>query len=368
MSTWPPSSYFKAGQKAGYDSAFLNSLVSEGNRLLSLGVPVLFSAAHLAKMTDAPFPFINEIISRKKDPYRIFTIKKRSGGKRTICVPHPPLLNTQRWIHRNILLSCAHLVHASSTAYGSNCSPLANAARHCEAKWLVKVDIQNFFESISEEKIYRVFKKIGYRPLLAFELARLTTRLKRENNERSKSKKHYSFYQNEHLGHLPQGAPTSPILANMVCHSMDNDISHLARQLQCAVSRYSDDIVYSGYGIDRQIAVTLIKKTTNILSKHGFSINKAKTQISPPGARKIVTGLLVDGPTPKLNRAYRDNIRCHFYYLKKYGIAEHCKKRGFDSLLGFKNHLNGLLIYAIHIDPAFGEKYQKEFDQIAWPF
>ncbi len=368
MSTWTPSSYLKAGKKAGYNSTFLNSLVSEGNRLISLGVPVLFSAAHLAKMTDAPFPFINEIISRKKDPYRIFTIRKRSGGKRTICVPHPPLLNTQRWIHRNVLLSCAHLLHAASTAYGSHCSPLANAAKHCEAKWLVKIDIKNYFESISEEDIYRVFKKIGYRPLLAFELARLTTRLKRDNNKRSSSKKKYSLYQNEHLGHLPQGAPTSPLLANMACHSMDNDLSNLARQYHCAVTRYSDDIVYSAYEINRQTAEILIKKTTNILFKHGFSINKAKTRICPPGARKIVTGLLVDGAKPKLSRTYKDSIRSHMYYLRKYGIAEHCKRRGFDSLLGFKKHLDGLLIYAKHIDPVFSEKYRQEFDKIEWPF
>jgi len=108
-------------------------------------------------------------------------------------------------------------------AFSPNCDPLQNAAMHTTARWLVKLDITNFFESISERQVYRVFREAGYCALMAFQVTRICTRLgsgsfkygKRRWKTRGKDR--YKVLANDRLGHLPQGAPTSPMLANLVC-------------------------------------------------------------------------------------------------------------------------------------------------------
>jgi len=371
MSSWNPHIYEREGNSKGFSSEYLKSLIKEGKAYRKADLPVIFTLGHLAAIVDVPFQYIHSVVSRKIDPYRTFRIKKHNGKYRIIAIPQPSLLRMQRWIHQNILLRCN--VHDCSKAYIPGTSPYKNAANHCGAKWLVKIDIQRFFESISERQVYHVFKKMGYRHLLSFEFARIATRLgpysSRYKKRRWKSMKHYNIEQYEcpHVGHLPQGAPTSPMLANLVCIELDIKLSDLAESLNSIYTRYSDDMVFSGRDLDRIKATELIRKSARILSNYGFRSNTQKTCIVPPGARKIVTGLLVDRDKPKLTKDFKNNLRCHLHYAKKYSVAEHCQRRDFHSLLGFRNHLAGLISYAKSVTPEYGAKCQKRFDEISWP-
>jgi len=372
MTSWIPNLYLKNGKRRDYNSKYLEQLTKDGKALLSTGVPVIFSLAHLAKIVDVPFGKLHEVVLRRVEPYRVFNIRKRSGGHRPIAVPEPFLMRTQRWINQNILLKTK--VHTCSKAYRPKCSPIKNAEVHCGARWLIKLDIVSFFESIDERQIYKVFRGLGYRALLAFELARLTTRdVEHMQNGQDvqwiNSKLANGIpYPPVRVGTLPQGAPTSPGLANSVCYQMDVDLFAVAQTHGATYTRYADDIVISGCSdFSRQEATKILKQCLAVLRKHNFKRNDQKTHIVPPGSRKIVTGLLVHGSRPSLNRDFRERIEMHLYYAKRFGVAEHCQRRRFFSIIGFHDHLRGLITYAHQVDPSLGKKYEQEFSSLQWP-
>ncbi|MGI8437262.1 MAG: reverse transcriptase family protein, partial [Chthoniobacterales bacterium] len=166
MTSWAPHSFTKLGRRQGVPETYLEPLLIEGRRLTAKGLPVVFTLAHLAALCDVPYQFLRQVASRRADAYRVFNLRKRSGGYRQITVPEPILMLVQRWIHHLILKQAE--VSAISTAYSVGAGPVSNARRHCDSRWLVKLDIKSFFESISERQVYKVFRSLGYPSLLAF--------------------------------------------------------------------------------------------------------------------------------------------------------------------------------------------------------
>ena len=105
-----------------------------------------------------------------------------------------------------------------------------------------------------------------------------------------------------------------------------------------------------------------------VLSQYGYLPHFKKCKVVPPGARKVILGLNVDGAVPVLQRETKDRIRQHLYFLKKYGPIEHALARGFDSVWGLQSHLRGLIDYAKAIEPEYAAKRLREFREIDWPF
>jgi len=362
MSNWTPHSFRLNALDQGCDPDFVEMLISEGEIIRKNGFPVIFTLRHLTKFSDTPHRIVEDIVKRKSNPYEVFKLRKRSGkGYRHIAIPDAPLLGLQRWIHEKLLSQ--QTPHSASTAFSAGCDPLKNAQLHCGAKWLVKMDITDFFEAISERQVYRVFKSFGYRPLLAFQMARICTRISPESlkyrNKRWRTK-------GQEIGHLPQGAPTSPLLANLVCLKLDQSLQKIAEDYGCVYSRYADDLVFSANDFNRSKSSELIKKTSVELGAMGFRRNRQKTNVCPPGTRKIVTGLLVDQAEPRLTREFRERIEVHLFYAKKHGVIDHSKQRKFRSPLGFRAHLHGLITYAEHVHPEFGGKCRLKFNALPW--
>ena len=282
-------------------------------------------------------------------------------------------MKLQRWINKYILI--LQKVHPCSFAFSPGSSIVKCAARHTGAKWLVKMDITNFFGSISEIQVYRVFSELGYQPLVSFELARITTCITRgsirvqmpqwRSHKENMAIREYSY---PVIGHLPQGAPTSPMLSNLVMKEHDGIIKDIASNYSVIYTRYSDDMTFSTRGkFSRSKALKLVATIRNHLERSGFYLNKRKTVIVSPGARKIVLGLNVDGSVPRLPREFRDNLRQHLYYIKKFGPAAHRDKRDFESILGMKNHLFGLVQFAFMVDEGMASKMLDQFEEIDWP-
>lgn len=347
----------------------------------------VFTLRHLAYLTDCDYGLLRAIVGRSiHDPYRVFRIHKRPSPEgqsryRTICVPAPELLKVQQWLATNVLNHAASSIHTASKAFAPRCTLLRAAESHCGAKWLIKVDIQNFFESVSEIAAYRAFRGLGYQALIAFEFARLCTRLGRNTQRRSHpqwrrdSWRRYEIaaynFSHGRIGHLPQGAPTSPMLANIAMRTADEELHALAQLSRLTYTRYADDLVFSTTDPDvtRELASNVVRNVYRILGKYGFSPNVAKTQIVPPRARKVVLGLLVDEPSPRLPREFREKMRMHLYYLKKDGVgpARHAAKRGFTAVASLRNVLYGLTAFATQIEPQYGASIRKELDSITWP-
>lgn len=209
MSNWHPNLFETNCRKNGFSEEFICKTLAYGKKLYSRGYPVIFSLAHLSRLSESQYSKLREVIYRTIIPYGHFKIQKRSGGYRQIVVPHPYLLVTQRWININILN--ATQPHPCAKAYVKGKGIIDNAEVHCGASWLVKIDIRRFFESISERQVYHVFKRMNYTNLLSFELARLctiaTSNKKKGNSRRwTQFNKRYKFYDySEKMGHLPQG-------------------------------------------------------------------------------------------------------------------------------------------------------------------
>lgn len=373
MTRWNPNLFRKEGQLKGYNPEYLGALIVQGEKVVENRVPVIFSLAHLANLSRTLYSDLHGFVSRsdiltKDFPYRNFPIAKRTGGKRWISIPVPPLMAVQQWIGQNILNKVEP--HTAAFAYVPKRRLLDHAQRHCGATWLVKVDVKDFFSNISERQVFQVFLRLGYPKLLSFEMARLCTRVtpKRQGAKWTNSYGEHSIpdYDCKYVGSLPQGAPTSPALSNLVCVDLDLDLSDLAISKSATYSRYADDLCFSLTAGSREDAFALKREVSKVLWKHGFSENPKKTRVVPPGARMVLTGLNVNADVPTVPREVRDLVRMHLHYAKKNGIPVHCKERGFRSVVGFKNYLLGLIGYVASVDKKYGAAFYAKFNELLW--
>ena len=125
------------------------------------------------------------------------------------------------------------------------------------------------------------------------------------------------------MGHLPQGAPTSPMLANLAVSALDERLSMLAEKHGLIYTRYADDMMFStnDNSWERSVTPNFIGAVYKELGAEGLSPNVAKTVVSSPGARRIVLGLLVDKDTPRLTRHFRSQLRQHLYTSRVLGLS-----------------------------------------------
>lgn len=371
---FPLHAYLKHLRDSGATDEYIAAIRRNAKPLADCGLPVILTLGHLAHVTRVSHAVLTGIIKRQIDPYRVFSIRKRSGGKRFICVPEPGLLGLQRWIHDHILCSPAALkkLPCHATAYVPGTSHIVNAKRHVGATWLLKLDITSFFESVSERQVYRVFRGLGYRALVAFCFTRLCTRVLPDSSDNRLQRRTKRWQPGESrkflgsrvVGHLPQGAPTSPMLANLVCVALDADLQEIAIREGLTYSRYADDMTFSGEIFDRSFVTRISRKISAVIGSHGFGINKQKTSIAKDGGRKIVTGLSVGDDMVRLPRAYKDEIRQELFYLEKHGLQDHCSRIGHKNHLSYLLRLAGRIRYAIAVEPVTGNRMMDKLKKI----
>jgi RNA-directed DNA polymerase len=393
MAGWRPQLFEREGRARGVDKTIVANAIAAASQLKIASLPPVFTLAHLAQQAGVDYGVLRCVAQRSpNEGYRIFRIRKRpahTGERRyrQIAVPAPQLMKAQRWITQAILSKAA--AHSASVAFSKGDKLVDAAAAHCRCKWLVKMDVRNFFESINEIAAYRVFRSLGYQPLVSLEMARISTRLAGRSHRRATDRwrvnawRHmehrwseieaYQAYRDDPgplLGHLPQGAPTSPMLANLAMREFDAKVAEIANQHGMIYTRYADDLSFStDQAITKADCSRVIGKVYKLMGAIGLSPNVTKTRVSPPGSRKIVLGLLVDGAKPRLSREFRALMRLHLHYLLNddVGPVRHAKARGFVSVVGFRNHLRGLATYARQVDVDYGDGLLRELDNVAWP-
>ncbi|MBQ0994780.1 RNA-directed DNA polymerase [Micromonospora sp. H61] len=237
------------------------------------------------------------------------------------------------------------------------------ADQHLRARSLIKMDLHNFFHTIDERQVYRIFADLGYAPLLALELARLCTRQAHNGFPHPtrflvRHQRHSAIpnYSTGAIGFVPQGAPTSGAIANLTVRPLDEALAALASKHRLVYTRYADDIVLSSSGpFDRRMAASLMRQARREVAGCGFAVHDRKSRLTPPGARRIVLGLLVDGDRVRLPKEMRSRISTHIHGMEKFGLRGHQIARGFPSVLGLARHVDGLLAFASDIDPGWTE-------------
>lgn len=377
MHNTSPQHYKAKGQELGIDPSVLENSAKAIQRIKSVDQRLfpLLTLNHLSKASGVPYGYLRKAAARKFNTYRHFTMKKRVPGRRNlrlISIPDEKLMICQRWISRNILQFVS--VHPDSYAYHPQSSPVYAARVHVNSEWLIKVDVQDFFHAISEHKVYGVFLSLGYSRLLSLELARLCTEPCEGYNARKKANESYDekgiqYYKTPYVGFLPQGAPTSPMLSNLVMRQIDESLAALASSSKMRFSRYADDIVFSCSDRRELKDLNRVKREIlSILNKGGFKPNLRKTVIRGPGTRKIVLGMLVDGAHPKLTQEYKDMLRLHLHYLthQNFGPASHAQARK-TSTSKIYHHVLGLIYWARAVEPKFGDEALVKFNSVEWP-
>lgn len=248
----------------------------------------------------------NYLIHQKKYLYTSFYIKKKRGGFRKILSPCHDLKKIQKELNiilgNNYEFNC-EIVHGFVKSH----SIKTNAVVHKDANYILNIDLKNFFDTIHFGRVRGMFMKppFNFSDYIATNLAKVTCYEKK----------------------LPQGAPTSPTISNIICYRMDRKLSHLCSKNNCRYTRYADDITISTkmLYLPKKIAqfsdgqVILSSNITDIIKEEGFTINMDKLKISPNNNRQEVTGLIVN---KKINvqKVYIKKLRALLNNVSKYGF------------------------------------------------
>lgn len=306
-------------------------------------------------------------LQRNAAIYDDIEITKRDGTTRYISVPQKDL----RIFQYNFLKSCLDdpaIYHPAAFAYIKGKSAVQCARVHTDAKWLIKIDIKDFFHYIDERMIYWALRERKVDDYKAFFFARMMTReawsfeeiykelpKKYHKNHKHKLSKKFDK-RHQRLGFLPQGSPTSGALANLVCFNLDNKLSEVAVGNNLTYTRYADDLIFSSTdSFDRTQAETALAEASRVIRKSGFHINSEKTRIIPPGARRQILGVLITDNGLSLPKATRNRIDGDLRSIAKFGFKKHAKHRKEKNELTLLNRVFGQLVWAHEVNSAWAQ-------------
>jgi RNA-directed DNA polymerase len=236
-------------------------------RLIESGLPPLVRPQILSYLFGVSYSLLLSMSLYPELYYRRYRIHKASHGYRNIEAPRRFLKIVQRWIYDHILsdISIPSPVHG----FVPDKDIFSNVQPHLRSKNIMVLDIKDFFPSIKQKQIKHVFKELGFPLGVTILLSNLCTL----------------------DGRLPQGAPTSPALANITFSPIDNHLINLSKEWECEYTRYADDLIFS-----RNIRFTSKHKlrAIKIIEEAGFRSNPKKTRIIGSGGRQIVAGLVAN--------------------------------------------------------------------------
>lgn len=265
---------------------------------------------------------IYSISNNIENNYKIHKIPKKDGY-RIIYEPSSILKYIQRQILKNVLSE--QRISKYAKAYYKGVCLRENAFPHIHKKLILKLDIHNFFENIDFFSVYKHCFSIQYFPK---SIGALLT--------------YFCTYQ----GFLPQGAPTSAYISNLVMRDFDEQIGAWCEQQNINYTRYSDDMTFSGDFIPQQI----IQKVRKMLYLLGLELNDKKTCVIGNSQRQSVTGIVVNEKM-QVNAKYRNHIRQEIYYIKKFGIDSHLSRIHVKvDKTAYLNQLYGKILFVLQIN------------------
>jgi RNA-directed DNA polymerase len=254
----------------------------------------------IARGLDVSYEEFDAALANKR--YRVRTHIKATGGLRLIEIPSEPLRVLQRRLLHRMFDHVAP--HESAHAYVRGRSVHTHASNHTNRAIVIRLDLEHFFPSISGARVFLLFRALGYRAKIANALTDLcVSSQSRSMLRRAVGPEHSDLYERYSVNHLPQGAPTSPALANLCVCSLDTRLQALAERFGATYSRYADDLVFSG---DDELAAQsrkFIRIARSIVAAEGFRLNTLKTRVMRHSARQSFAGLVVN---KRVNLARRD--------------------------------------------------------------
>lgn len=308
-------------------------------------LPVIFDFVHLAMYFKCSSEVLKGVVANVERHYDEYKIRKKAGGDRPIEAPDYLLKDIQRWIYINILCKdtsindCVHGFIPKSMNKDKVRGVLTNAAPHAGHDWLINIDLKNFFHTVKLDKVKDYFSSLGYENEVVKTLTALCT----------------------YKSRLPQGAPTSPMLSNIIASTMDVMMLKYCNKRGIVYTRYADDLTFSA---NSDVEVPPIEDIYKIVYLNGFKVNRMKTKVRYKGCRQEVTGLTVTNGV-HVSQRFKKEILRELHFCKKFGIYEHYKHLNTTKGL-YKEWLRGKIMFVRQIDPACGNKMLEQFNELNW--
>ena len=292
---------------------YVESCLSYAEKLFEQGLPVIYDQKHLSLLVGYKDEYLFKAANSPKLFYRNFNIlKKNKKDYRLISEPLPNLKDIQRWILDEILYKLEPSEY--SKAFRKGMSIKDNAKFHRKQKKVLTIDIENYFGTIKFDEVFKFFRELGYSKQVSILLSKLCI----------------------HDEGLPQGAPTSPMLATLITKNLDKRISAFANEEKFRYTRYADDLTFSG-DFDEGYIINFVEK---IINSEGFKVNSSKTRVRRQNQRQEVTGIVVNEKM-QASRTYRRNFRQKMFFIKKFGLDSHINR--FDDFSNPKSYLYQLI-------------------------
>lgn len=301
-------------------SGGLSQHVANEERLRAQGLPLFADAEALARamglsIGELRFLTFSRVVS-KTSHYARFTMAKKSGGERLISAPMPRLKAAQRWVLDKILTKCA--LHPAAHGFRAERSIVTNAQPHVGAEVVINLDLRDFFPTIVYRRVRGVFRSLGYGEATATVLALLCT--EPDVDEVLLDGQRYFVARGERR--LPQGAPTSPAITNLLCRKLDRRLSAIAGRLGFVYTRYADDLTFSAPrgAAEKPDAGKLLRQVRWAIAHEGLVIHPTKTRILRRSRRQEVTGVVVNEKL-SVDRDTLKRFRALVFQLEKDGPA-----------------------------------------------
>lgn len=303
--------------------------LNNGNSVVlnTLGVPTIYSFEHFCEQLSITEHLLYFLTYKKDYCYYEKKIPKKNNNERTLNVPNLSLKVVQRWILKEILEKI--LVSDQAMAFVPHKNGLKESAEiHKKNIFILQMDITDFFGTITEKQVYKLFCNIGYSSKVAGILANLCT----------------------YDGYLPQGAVTSPYIANLVCYHMDARINGYCSRRDIVYTRYADDLAFSS---DNRTLLNKVEKFIKyVVEDEGFIINEKKTRYMSNDVKKTITGITINYDSVHVDKEFKRLLRSQ--------IFSSIKLKDYSS----NNKILGKIAYINSIEDGFKEKIIKYIECI----
>jgi RNA-directed DNA polymerase len=329
------------------------------------GLPVLLKLAELRKLLNIKstnqLGYFLLASDHKEGPYTTYTIPKRDGTDRKICAPKKQL----KWVQRQILNHILSKVPPHPAAHGfvNGRSTVSNATPHVGAELVVKFDLKEFFPTVHYFRVIGLFASFGY-PTgncmfgTADESNQIAPVLARLCCYTPDPKKWGTAV-------LPQGAPTSPAISNLMCRRLDARLAGLVEANKGKYTRYADDLTFSfppaaGLNLGR-----FRWWVNQVCQQEGFTVNQGKFRVIRDSQRQVVTGIVVNEKL-SVPRELRRELRAILHNCEKTGVEEQAKRHPrFKGNTGaFKQYLRGIAAYLNMVQPEHSAELLRRVNEI----
>ena len=300
--------------------------------------------------------------------YRYRWVTKRSGALRLIEAPKPRLKQIQRRLFDEILVHIPP--HEAAHGFRAGRSVMSFVAPHVGRTIVLKMDLRDFFVSITSARVMAIYLTAGYPEQVARVLTGLCTNTvplvvwKQAGLLELDPARSPTGWQTKRLyrqPHLPQGAPTSPALANLAAHRLDLRLTGLARIAEASYTRYADDLVFSGGESFARSIARFPVQVAAIALEEGFAVQHHKTRVMRQGVRQRAAGVVIN-QKPNITRDDYDQLKAILYNCVRHGPNDQNRAGAAD----FRAHLAGRVAYVRRLNPERGERLTRLFERIVW--